>query len=243
MPSDLVPQPGNLLLYLLSSILLVIVFALSIGTGFQAAYIPFILLPTFTAIFLFIKFIAFFIWQLNPEIFSFCLTATFYPCFHVGFVSNTHIIGNYELGHVITSSDGQHEIHLEPIQWSPHTVTCPDPRTTPVTPVSNPPGRQWSQHTTRTLRFLPNSSASQQIRLLSVQIQQVTERQQQLLHAGSDHPFTRATIGSYINHSQPYNDKAIQMSWAQEYAQLGQELDWVDDLSRVIAVVSGETTI
>lgn len=62
------------------------------------------------------------------------------------------------------------------------------------------------------------------------------------INARSDHPFTRATIRSYINHSQPYNDEAIQMSWAQEYAQLGQELDWVDGLSRVIAVVSGETT-
>lgn len=60
------------------------------------------------------------------------------------------------------------------------------------------------------------------------------------MHAGSDHPFTRATIGSYIDHDHPYNDEAIQMAWAQEYAQLGQELDWVDGLPRVITVVSGE---
>lgn len=166
-PSDLVPQPGNFLLYFLSAILLVVVVALSISIGFQPAFILFILLPIFTAIFLFIKFIAFFIRQLNPGIFSFRLTATFYPRFHVRFVSNTHIIGSHELGYVITSSDSRHEIHLEPIQQPLRTATRPDPRTTPATPVFNPPGRRQSQHTARSLRFPPNISPAQQIGLLA----------------------------------------------------------------------------
>lgn len=238
--SDLVPQPGNFLLYLLSALLLVIVVLMTTTSGFQLAFIPFALLPAFTATLLFIKFIAFFIRQLNPGIFSFRLTATFYPHFHIGFVSNTHIIGNHELGHVVTSSDGQYEIHLEPIQRPPRIATRPDPRTTPAVPVSDPPGRRRSQHTARPLRFPPNTAPFQQIGLLATRIREATERQQQLLHAGSNHPFTRATIGSYIDHDHPYNNEAIQMAWAQEYAQLGQELDWVDGLPRVIRVVSGE---